>query len=121
MIAIGDHFAHVELVLDSTAGRMTAYVLDAEAEKAVRVDHNVLEILILKPESPAGGPPGGDLLTMNAVTNPLTGESVGDTSEFTVVSDLLKGKTEFEGILQSVTIKGDEKKGIRFKFPGGNE
>ena len=29
---LGDEFAHVELVLDEKTGRLTAYVLDGEAE-----------------------------------------------------------------------------------------
>ena len=121
LVLMGDHFAFVELVLDSATGKMTGYILDGEAEKPVRISQPAIEMLILKPESPETGPPIGDLIKLNAAANTLTGESVGDTSEFVVTSDLLKGKDHFEGIVQSVTIKGEEIKGVSFHFPEGNE
>lgn len=121
LVLMGDHFAFIELVLDSAAGKMTAYVLDGEAEKPVRISQTAIEILILKPDTPEMRPPVGDLIKLNAAANTLTGETVGDTSEFVVTSDLLKGKDHFDGLVQSVTIKGEEIKGVSFNFPEGNE
>ncbi len=121
LVLLGDHFAFIELVLDSATGKMTAYVLDGEAEKPERISQPAIELLILKPDSPKAGPPVGDLVKLDAASNTLTGETVGDTSEFVVTSDLLKGKDHFEGIVQSITIKGEEIKGVSFHFPEGNE
>lgn len=121
LVILGDHFAILEIVLDSSTGKMTAYVLDGEAEKPIRLSQASIGILVLKPDTPPAGQPDGDLLILNAVANALTGETVGDTSEFCITSDLLKGKEHFEGLIQSVTIKGEEKKGTAFRFPEGNE
>jgi hypothetical protein len=121
LVILGDHFAIVEVVLDAAVGKMTAYVLDGEAEKPVRISQPAIEILILKPGSSTSGPPQRDLVKLEAVANPLTGEKSGDTSEFSTVSEVLKGKDHFDGIIQSVTLKGEEKKGVSFKFPEGNE
>lgn len=121
LVILGDHFAIVEMVLDAAVGKMTAYVLDGEAEKPVRISQPAIEILILKPESSTSSSPQRDLVKLEAVANTLTGEKSGDTSEFSAVSDVLKGKDHFDGIIQSVTLKGEEKKSVSFKFPEGNE
>ncbi len=121
LVILGEHFAIIEIVMDTAAGKMTAYVLDGEAEKPVRIPQTTLEILVLKPGSPTSDSAIGDTLKLNAVANALTGETVGNTSEFNITSELLKGKDHFEGIIQSVTLKGEEKKTISFKFPEGNE
>ena len=36
LVVFGNEFAHIELVLDQTTGKLTAYVLDGEAEKSVQ-------------------------------------------------------------------------------------
>ncbi len=117
LVIMGDHFAILEIVLDKALGKMTAYVLDGEAEKPVRIAQSAIDILIVKAENSSQG----NLLKLNAVANTLTGETAGDTSEFHITSELLKGKDHFDGIIQSVTIKGEEIKSVSFKFPEGNE
>ena len=37
LVEFGEEFAHLELVLDPATGKLTAYALDGEAEKAVRL------------------------------------------------------------------------------------
>ena len=37
LVEFGEEFAHLELVLDQATGKISAWVLDGEAEKAVRV------------------------------------------------------------------------------------
>jgi hypothetical protein len=118
LVPLGDHFAHVELVLDAASGKLTVYVLDGEAGNAVRVVQPTLDISIAKLGQPVNQ---GDYLSLTATANPLTGEKEGDTSEFTITSEKLQGLTEFQGIIQSITIKDEELKSTKFKFPGGNE
>ena len=88
LVAFGEEFAHLELVLDQGTGKITAYVLDGEAEKAIQIKQEELEIEIEKPKKL--------VLTLKAVESALTGEKVGNTSEFSTQSDELKGLKEFD-------------------------
>jgi len=117
MVALGDHMAHLELVLDSQNGTLTAYILDGEASNAVRLAQPAIDIRLIKDPATKQG----ENLVLKAVANALTGEKETDSSEFSITSDLLKGTTEFSAIIQSVTIKGQEFKGVEFKYPGEAE
>ena len=71
LVAVGDHFAHLEIVLDPETGKMTAYVLDGEAENPIRLKQGSMEFsLALKTDN------GGTTVTMlelAGVENALTG------------------------------------------------
>jgi hypothetical protein len=115
LVALGDHFAHLELVLDNKDGKLTVYVLDGHAEKGQRIEQKdiMLQIEI------------GDAKPIDfqavAVANKLTGEKEGDTSVFTGANEKLKGATKFKVILGNLKIKGKAFKNIEFGFPEGNE
>jgi hypothetical protein len=112
---LGEEAAHVELVLDGKTGKLTAYVLDGEAENPVRVAQDVLRLTIT-------GPPGGDaVVELSAVANALTGEKVGDTSQFEGTSEMLRGLTKFEAVLTTITARGVKFDAVPIGFPGGNE
>ncbi|GMV93307.1 MAG: hypothetical protein AMXMBFR82_30850 [Candidatus Hydrogenedentota bacterium] len=115
LIALGDHVAHMELVVDAAAGSVTAYVLDGEAENAVRVSAPELEVVV-QPES---GDPFS--VRLEAYANVLTGETVGETSEFRGQSDKLKQLVRFRGSIPYLTVRGVEFRDIHFRFPDGNE
>jgi len=116
LVVVGDEFAHLEFVLDKE-GKLTAYVLDGEAEKAVRIKQKEIA---LKIESIDGKKQ--DLkVKLKAVANVLTGESEGDTSEFATVAAELKGAKKFCAELDAVKVKGKEFKDVHFDFPEGNE
>jgi hypothetical protein len=55
------------------------------------------------------------------VPNPATGETVGDTSEFEVQADWLKGAPEFDGVLRRIAIRGSTFTDVKFNFPRGND
>ncbi len=112
---LGDEAAHVELVLDGATGTLTAYVLDGEAENPVRIPQDKLRLKIT-------GLAGGDVaLDLAAVANPLTGEKVGDTSQFEGASEKLKGVTQFAGTLETISARGMKFDAVEIGFPGGNE
>src|SRR5881628_3178191 len=69
---LGEEAAHVELSLDTKTGKLTAWVLDGEAERPVRIAQPSLHLTLT------------DIGTVDlaAVANPLTGETAGDTSQF---------------------------------------
>ena len=116
LVVFGDEFAHIELVLDQTTGKLTGYVLDGEAEKSVRLPQETVELKIHREDT------GADFtLQLSGVANVLTGETKGDTSEFAAQSDALKGISEFHAEITSISIKGQTFTDIDFEFPEGNE
>ncbi len=115
LIVLGEEFAHLELVFDNTTGTLTAYSLDGEAENAVPLTQTEIVFKL----TPPGGAPFD--LPLRAVKNVLTGETVGNTSQFSGQSDSLKGLIKFSGTITSVTTRGQSFKDVRFAFPEGND
>jgi hypothetical protein len=115
LIVLGDEFAHLELVLNGETGALRAYVLDGEAERGVPVQQGNLAIDI----APTRGDPfRADLAP---VENVLTGEVIGNSSEFAGRSDRLVGLRRFEGTLRQLDVKGQSFRDVHFRFPQGNE
>lgn len=114
LVVLGEEFSHVELVLDNTTGELTAYVLDGEAENPVRIAQSSL-IIKLKDKGKLVS------LRLKPIANDLTGEKVGDTSEFQGTFSKLKGLSHFEGYISSIQSRGESFKNVRFLYPEGNE
>lgn len=106
---LGDEIAHIELVLDPEAGSLTAYVLDGEAEESVRVKQPSLTVTL---EGPGAG--AAEVLELPARADVLTGETVGDTSEFSVTRPSLIGRRALKGHLGAMLVKGGEFREVRF-------
>ena len=113
-VVLGDEAYHVELVLDASAGRLQAYILDGEMENFVRSPAPSIEIT-----ATAGGAP--HTLVLEPVPNPVTGETVGYTSLFEAQADWLKTVKGFDAVLKSVAIRGTTFSDVRFSFPKGND
>jgi hypothetical protein len=115
LVELGSEFAHVELVLDSATGTLTAYFLDGEAEESLRLTQPSLKIAL---ENPAPGAPAApaaiEHLDLLARADVLTGETVGDTSEFSATSQSLRGRTGVKGTIEDVTVKGQEFRAVAF-------
>jgi len=103
LVELGEEFGHVELVLDGVAGTVTAYVLDGEGEQAVRLAQGSLTLLVKEPASLSGRS-----FDLAARANVLTGETVGDTSQFVLANEAFKGLSAFQGTLVHVAYKGQE-------------
>lgn len=114
LIEFGTEYAHLEIVIDQATGKISAWVLDGEAEKAVRVAQKDIALKVT-------GPGEGFTVTVSAVANELSGEKVGDTSEFGGQSDKLKGLKNFDAVVVDITVKGKQFKDTKFNFPKGNE
>lgn len=113
LIAFGEEFAHLEIVLEEATGKITGYILDGEAEKSIQIAQDEIEIEIEKPKKFS--------IKLAAIENALTGEKKGATSEFSVTNEELIGLKEFDARIVSIKIKGKEFKGEIFNFPKGNE
>lgn len=106
--------AHLELTLDRQTGKITGYILDAEAEKAVRIEQKVIRMIAATKTQTI-------VVDLEAVGNPLTGEKPGDTSQFEGRSTPLKDLAEFECQVKEITVKGKLLGAAPFPFPRGNE
>jgi hypothetical protein len=112
-VVLGQAEYHLELVSDHVTGRLQAYVLDGEMEDFVRSSSPTLELAVTTP----GGP---RQLVLAAVANPVTGETVGDTSLFEGQSDWIRTTPDFDADLATITIRGTPFTHVRFNFPKGN-
>ena len=106
---LGDEFAHVELVLDPSDGSLTAYFLDGEAEESVRLKQPSLKLSIN-----AQGSRPAQVVELAAQANILTGETVGDSSEFSVTTPSLIGMRSLSGNLGEIVVKGVDFLDVRF-------
>ena len=110
-MALGEEFGHLELLLDKGSGELTAYILDGEAEKPVRLPGTPLEIQI----------DGKDTLTLTPVSDELTGETEKDSATYRGNLEALKGRDSFKAVLLKIEIKGRTFENVTFEFPEGNE
>ena len=115
LVLLGDHGSgyHLELLLDEN-GTLEVYVLDGEAEKFVRISQEEFEI------ETKGAEGTENTIALEAVADPATEETVGDTSFFRA-KEQVDGITSFEGNLKSLVVKGKKYENVSFRFPEGNE
>ena len=123
LVMLPGHAAHVEMVLDSATGKLTAYVIDGDAKKAVAVKQDALDVTILLGKAGADdkttSPDGGDGLKLKlAVVDPAPD---GTAHTFAGQSDQLKNVKEFDGVVTSVKIGDKEHTKISFNYPKGND
>jgi predicted small lipoprotein YifL len=113
-VALGDEAYHLEFVLDQTAGKLTAFVLDGEMDKYIRVPTSGFAVLA----NVAGA---SQPLAFKAVGNSATGEVAGDTSTFEATAEWLKTVTSFDAVLTAIEIRGSTFSNVAFNFPKGND
>jgi hypothetical protein len=113
-VVLGDEVYHVELVLDAATGTLQAYIFDGELENFIRSSVPSIRI-----DATVNGAP--QTLVLNAVANPATGETVGDTSLFETRADWLKSAREFDASLKSITVRGTTFTDVKFNYPKGND
>jgi hypothetical protein len=106
LVELGNHAFNVELLRDPATGKLTAWILDAHAENFVRIASPAIEVVAM---------PGGKFtpLSLAAVANPATGETVGSTSQFEVQADWLKTSGPLTGIF-TVEIRGTKFEKVGF-------
>ncbi len=114
LVELGEEFAHVELLLDSSTGELDAFVLDGEAEDPVRISQPSIQIKVK-------GKGGSYVMKLVPIADALTGEVVGNTSEYRGISKKLKGVNKFKGTIAYIKAKGEAFKNVWFLYPEGNE
>ncbi len=114
LIELGDHFAHLELMFDAGTGTVTAWILDGGAEAPIRLTQPTLAIIIDAPPALANRP-----LELQARASVLTGERVGDSSEFVFTHQGLRGLERITGRVIEVTVRGATFRDLRFDVPAG--
>lgn len=107
LVELGDHAANVELLLDAEAGTLTLYALGPHAEEPVRVAAPSVAVAVDLPDGPA-------TLDLAAVARELTGETVGDSSEFRVTDPRLVGLAELSGTIPTIAIRGAQYTDVAF-------
>ena len=113
-VELGEEEYHVELVLDASAGKLQAFILDGELENFVRIPEASFEIA-------AELPGKEEVLTMKAIPNRATGETVGDTALFEAQAEWLKTTPTFNAVIKDLTVRDNRYQNIAFNFPKGND
>ncbi len=109
LVILGEETAHVELLHDADKGELRAYLLGAHADSPVRVAQESIELTL----------DGVDqTLTLAAVASALSGETVGDTSEFALTDPALKGASLKGGTIAKIEMLGMVYEAVVF---GGEE
>jgi hypothetical protein len=103
--------AHLEFVLDPSSGLLTAYVLDGMGATTQRTTAKTIELQV----TPVGGQATG--LSLNSTANGLTGDTVGNSSQFGGTLPALKGTTTFTAVVKSFTVAGQTFSDIAFSYP----
>lgn len=101
LLELGEHAYNLELVRDPAAGKLTVYVLDGHAENFIRIATPGVDVTAF-----AAG--GRQTLTLRPVANPVTGETVGNTSQFEAQADWLKSSASLNGEIAALEIRGSK-------------
>lgn len=114
LVEVGDHQFNLEFLFDAERGVLQAWILDAHAENFVRVPLKEFRVV-----ARAGGKE--QALAFRAVANELSGETVGDTSQFEARAPWLREAKAFAGTVTEIIIRGARFADIRFRFPDNDD
>ena len=109
LMALGEHGSgyNLELLIDEN-NRFSVYILDAHAENFVRIDQESMQVNLSDENKTS--------ITLDAVADSATGETVGNTSHFQS-----KGTVEkflpLNGIIEMIEIGSKQYSEIEFAFP----
>ncbi len=96
---LGDHMAQLEAALDSEKGTITLWVWDAHIENTIRLKDASLLAAVSVGEDPFR-------FSFAAQAKVLTGETVGNSSEFKGQDARLVGAKHVDVLVPSITVKG---------------
>lgn len=111
-VELGNHQFHLDFLHDPVNGTLSAWVMDAHAENFVRVPLRSFEIRLATADQT-------NTLSLSAVAQASTGETVGDTSQFRGEAPWLKGLTSFTAQIDAIEIRGQRFSNLSFRYPAG--
>lgn len=105
---LGNHFAQLELVAGQNPGEWSIYVLDGGAERFVRIEQSQISVTM-----------DGQDVVFQAVANAATGESIGDTSQFSAFVAGLGKDDHFSVSIDEIVVKRQPFQKFEFEYPEG--
>lgn len=94
---------------------LTIYVLDGEAENPVRMEDEAITLDIAAEDGATFA------VTLDAVANALTGETVGDSSQFQGTAPELETMEHFDITIPTITVRGVASAEMEIHFPDHEE
>lgn len=110
LVSIADGGANIEVCLDGDAGTLTLYLFDGCAENSLRSD---LEIMFVVCD--------GETFQLAARASELSGETVGDSSEFGLTDERLKGLTALVGTVAQVSLLGSTLTDVPIEYSASHD
>ena len=110
LVVLAEETAHLEILHDTATGRLTVYLLGPHASNAVRTAQEALSVELV-----VGG--ATHTVTLPAQASELTGETVGDSSEFAADVPALIGAASFSGTIRAVEARGAWYDAVTFRVP----
>ncbi len=107
LVAAKEHVANVGILPNFADGEMRVYLYDGCVEKYVRTDQVEIPITLNLTDGPR------EFVAM-AQANELAGDTVGDSPEFLVQDDALKGVGHVTGMIQEVNFLGARYTNLEF-------
>ena len=99
----------MELLHDPATGELSAWAFDGELEHSIRLSMEHVRVRVDGVSEP---------LTLIPRANPLTGESVGDTSEYGGWFPELRDRESFHGTVLAIAVRERAFVGLDFGYPG---
>lgn len=113
-VIVGEDEFHLELVLDTEAATMQAYVLDGHLEGYVQVTETGFEMIAISGDD-------SNALEFTRAAYPGTTSVPQKSALFEAQADWLKSAKEFEGKISTITLGGKTFTNISFPFPKGTK
>ena len=112
LIELGEHGSghNLELFLHED-GFLQVFILDAHAENAVRIAQSTIEVVTTDTNG------SGKIFVCDAIPDPASGETVGDTSVFTS-RERVSGDLPLKATIPSLGVLGKTYEQISFEFSG---
>ena len=112
-VTLGDEDAHIEFLAVPQDGILYAWFFKPHMASYLRVEFESFNIVVKQPD-------GEVKLKFEAVANPGTGETVGNTSQFVAKAEWLGEEKSFDAALPEITVLGKVYRNVAFNYPKGN-
>lgn len=113
LVELGDHLAQMEVLPDFETGELRLFFWDGHAESPVRLTQTTLKLTVTVGEASFN-------LLLAARASSLTGETVGDSSEFLGVEERLRGARGFTAVAQRLDVLGSSFESVPITYSQGD-